>query len=113
MMLAPFLVVLSSRMTDDTEAGTAKRKITIPWFALLFIVAAGVNSLHILPAGLVDGILAVDTVLLAMAMAALGLRTHVGAIRQAGAKPILLASILFVFLMTGGYVINRFIMAVV
>jgi uncharacterized integral membrane protein (TIGR00698 family) len=113
MMLAPFLVILSSRMSGEGEAATGKRKITIPWFALLFIVAAGVNSLHILPKGLVDAILQIDTVLLAMAMAALGLRTHIGAIKQAGAKPILLASILFVFLMTGGYVINRFITAVV
>jgi uncharacterized membrane protein YadS len=48
-----------------------------------------------------------------MAMAALGLRTHVGAIRQAGAKPILLASILFLFLMSGGYVINRLVTAFV
>jgi uncharacterized integral membrane protein (TIGR00698 family) len=113
MMLAPFLVILSSRMTDEGEAGTAKRKITIPWFALLFIVAAGVNSLHVLPKALVDGILAVDTVLLAMAMAALGLRTHVGAVKHAGSKPILLASILFAFLMTGGYFINRLITAVI
>jgi uncharacterized integral membrane protein (TIGR00698 family) len=113
MMLAPFLVILSSRMSGEGEAAGGKRKITIPWFAVLFIVAAGVNSLHLLPAGLVAAILQVDTVLLAMAMAALGLRTHVGAVKQAGAKPILLASILFVFLMTGGYLINRFIAAVV
>jgi uncharacterized integral membrane protein (TIGR00698 family) len=113
MMLAPFLVILSSRMSGEDQAATGKRKITIPWFAVLFIVAAGVNSLHLLPAGLVAAILQVDTVLLAMAMAALGLRTHVGAVQQAGAKPILLASILFVFLMTGGYLINRFITAVV
>jgi uncharacterized integral membrane protein (TIGR00698 family) len=113
MMLAPFLVILSSRLGDNAEAGSAKRKIAIPWFAVLFIVAAGVNSLHMLPKALVDGILAVDTVLLAMAMAALGLRTHVGAIKHAGAKPILLASILFAFLMTGGYIINRIVTAVV
>lgn len=114
MMLAPFLVILSSRLGDEAEAGAKKKsKITIPWFAVLFIVAAGVNSLHVLPAALVDGILAVDTVLLAMAMAALGLRTHVGAIKQAGAKPILLASILFAFLMTGGYVINRVVTAII
>jgi uncharacterized membrane protein YadS len=61
----------------------------------------------------VDAILAVDTVLLAMAMAALGLRTHIGAIHHAGTKPILLASILFVFLMTGGYVINRVVTALI
>lgn len=113
MMLAPFLVILSSRIGNEGGAGAAKRKITIPWFAVLFIVAAGVNSLHLLPAGLVAAILQVDTVLLAMAMAALGLRTHVGAVQQAGAKPILLASILFLFLMTGGYVINRFVTAFV
>jgi uncharacterized integral membrane protein (TIGR00698 family) len=113
MMLAPFLVILSSRVGQADAAGGSKRRITIPWFAVLFIVAAGVNSLHLLPAGLVSAILQADTVLLAMAMAALGLRTHVGAVKQAGAKPILLASILFLFLMTGGYLINRFITALI
>ena len=113
MMLAPFLVILSSRIGDEGEAAGGKRRITIPWFAVLFIVVAGFNSLHLLPPALVDAILAVDTVLLAMAMAALGLRTHIGAIHHAGTKPILLASILFVFLMTGGYVINRVVMAFV
>ena len=113
MMLAPFLVILSSRIGDEGEAVAGKRKITIPWFAVLFIVVAGFNSLHLLPSALVDTILTVDTVLLAMAMAALGLRTHIGAIHHAGTKPILLASILFVFLMTGGYVINRVVTALV
>jgi uncharacterized membrane protein YadS len=61
----------------------------------------------------VAAILQVDTVLLAMAMAALGLRTHAGAVRHAGAKPILLASVLFLFLVSGGYVINRIVVAIV
>ncbi|MCS0592343.1 YeiH family protein [Massilia norwichensis] len=111
MMLAPFLVILSSRV--DASDGESQRRITIPWFALLFIAASGLNSLHLLPAGVVAAILQVDTVLLAMAMAALGLRTHAGAVRQAGAKPILLASVLFLFLMSGGYIINRFVSAIV
>jgi uncharacterized integral membrane protein (TIGR00698 family) len=112
MMLAPFLVILSSRIGEADEAGGVRRRITVPWFAVLFIVAAGVNSLHLLPASLVSAILQADTVLLAMSMAALGLRTHVGAVKQAGAKPVLLASILFLFLMVGGYVINRFVTAI-
>ena len=110
MMLAPFLVVLSSRLgADEGTEAAARRRITIPWFALLFVGASGLNSLRLLPAGLVDAILQLDTVLLAMAMAALGLRTHVGAIRQAGIKPILLASVLFLFLVVGGYLINRLV----
>jgi uncharacterized membrane protein YadS len=45
-----------------------------------------------------------------MAMAALGLRTHVGAIRQAGVRPLMLAMALFVFLTVGGYGVNRLVM---
>jgi len=37
-----------------------------------------------------------------MAMAALGVSARAGAIRQAGIKPLLLALILFVWLMLGG-----------
>jgi uncharacterized integral membrane protein (TIGR00698 family) len=112
MMLAPFLLVLSgSRPAAGPHAGAARGpRVVIPWFAILFIVASAVNSLHVLPAWLVRGLVQLDTVLLAMAMAALGLRTHVGAVRQAGVKPLMLAASLFVFLLTGGYGINRLIM---
>jgi uncharacterized membrane protein YadS len=42
-------------------------------------------------------------------MAALGLHTQVGAIRRAGVRPLLLAASLFVFLVLGGYAINRLV----
>ncbi|MFL6676392.1 MAG: YeiH family protein [Massilia sp.] len=106
MMLAPFLVILSSRIGGEESAVQGGRRIAIPWFAVFFIGASGLNSLHLLPAAVVEAIVQLDTVLLAMAMAALGVRTHIGAIRQAGLKPILLASVLFAFLMGGGYLIN-------
>jgi len=47
-----------------------------------------------------------DTALLAMAMAALGLTTHVSAIRNAGIKPLALAAALFAWLIGGGFAIN-------
>lgn len=110
MMLAPFLLILSGlilRNHDESAAkGSRKPPIVIPWFAVLFIVVSGFNSLHLLPAEIVQIIIDVDTALLAMAMAALGLRTHAGAIRQAGLKPLMLAAVLFVFLVVGGYGIN-------
>lgn len=112
MMLAPFLVILSSRMVDENQGTRTRRPITIPWFAVLFVAVSGVHSLPLLPAAVVDWIVQADNVLLAMAMAALGLRTHIGAIRQAGLKPILLASTLFLFLMVGGYVINWTVMGI-
>lgn len=113
MMLAPFLIALSAAQRPKTAASphghTASRRppIVIPWFAVLFVAASAINSLHVLPEGLVAALLRIDTVLLAAAMAALGLRTHASAIRQAGARPLLLAASLFVFLSVGGYFINR------
>lgn len=111
MMLAPFLVILSSRI-GISENEAERRPIMIPWFAVLFVAASGFNSLKLLPAPVVGWIVQLDTVLLAMAMGALGLRTHVGAIRQAGLRPILLAAVLFTFLLAGGYAINWIIGAV-
>ncbi|MBC7731048.1 MAG: YeiH family putative sulfate export transporter, partial [Bacteriovorax sp.] len=41
-----------------------------------------------------------------MAMAALGLTTHLSAIRNAGIKPLALAALLFAWLIGGGIAIN-------
>lgn len=109
MMLAPFLLVLSATRPCSDEQGQRNRKITIPWFALLFIAVSALHSLQWVAPKIVSVLIQIDTVLLAMAMAALGLRTHIGAVRQAGLKPIVLAGMLFVFLVVGGYGVNRMI----
>ena len=107
MMLAPFLVGLSALLARGQAKGKGERsKITIPWFAFGFIAMVGFNSLHLLPAQLVSTLVKLDTALLAMAMAALGLTTHASALRQAGAKPMLLATLLFGWLLGGGLLIN-------
>ena len=107
MMLAPFLIFLAARVKQLAPAGgSEKSKITIPWFAILFIVVAVFNSFHLLPKAMVDMLVTLDTVLLAMAMAALGVTTHVRALKKAGAKPLLMALVLFIWLIVGGGAIN-------
>ncbi|MNV83995.1 hypothetical protein D3C71_1778390 [compost metagenome] len=113
MMLAPFLVGLSALLARGAHVGGGERsKITIPWFAFGFIAMVAFNSLQLLPGTLVSVLVDLDTALLAMAMAALGLTTHVSALRQAGAKPMLLAVLLFGWLLVGGLVINVGVRAV-
>ncbi|WP_434030743.1 YeiH family protein [[Pseudomonas] boreopolis] len=112
MMLAPFLVLLSwmlARLDRRAPAVGARRAgspIVVPWFAFGFVGVVGLGSLHWLPAPLVQAANALDTVLLAMAMAALGLTTHVSALRQAGPRPLFLAGLLFAWLLLGGLAIN-------
>ncbi len=72
---------------------------------------AGFNSVGILPKTVTGAMIDIDTALLAMAMAALGLTTHSSAIRAAGIKPLLLAAVLFLWLIGGGVLINIFVSA--
>lgn len=119
MMLAPFLVMLSAWLARDDKrhahtsaaTGQAPGKLAVPWFAFGFVAVVLLNSLQWLPASVVAVTIEIDTALLAMAMAALGLATHIGAIRKAGAKPLLLALILFGWLIVGGALINRWVPA--
>jgi len=108
MLLAPFLLLLSAwdaRRGGDDPAG-GPRRITVPWFALGFVAVVLLHPLLALPPAAVDALLALDGALLAAAMAALGLTTHVSALRRAGARPLALAALLLLWLAVGGLAIN-------
>jgi uncharacterized integral membrane protein (TIGR00698 family) len=114
MMLAPFLVILSTYLSGSAEAhdphepsgARQSGRIVIPWFALGFVAVTAFNSVNLLPKSMVGTAITLDTVILAMAMAALGVTTHVSAIRTAGIKPLALAASLFAWLIFGGGAIN-------
>lgn len=123
MMLAPSLIMLSAWLArddakqasgaraDGQDATQHKAKLAVPWFAFAFVGVVIFNSLHLLSASVVAVTTGIDTILLTMAMAALGLATHISSIRKAGIKPLLLALILFVWLVVGGALINRWVFA--
>ena len=115
MMLAPFLVLLSAYLSRNAEEPAAPAAAAapshswrgvIPWFALGFIAVAGFNSMAVLPRSFVSAAIDVDTLILATAMAALGVSTQFSAIRAAGIKPLGLAALLFGWLIFGGFAIN-------
>jgi len=116
MMLAPFLLALSaglSRYDADAARATAgspaqaRPPIGVPWFAFGFIGVVLARSALPLSARFIDAARSIDLALLATAMAALGASTRVQAIRQAGTRPLALATLLFVWLVAGGALVNR------
>ncbi|MBS0343777.1 MAG: YeiH family putative sulfate export transporter [Proteobacteria bacterium] len=113
MMLAPVLVIVALLLSRGSKAAaggqTGRARITIPWFAFGFIAVAAFNSLVDVPQSLKHAAITVDDLVLAMAMAALGLTTHVSTLRRAGTRPMWLASMLFGWLLVGGLVVNHFI----
>lgn len=106
MLLAPFLLLLSAlwkhSAAELAAAPAPRRRNSVPWFALGFIAVVGFNSLDALPAGLRDGLIVFDNLLLATAMAALGLQTRLSTLRAAGSRPMLLAALLYAWLLIGG-----------
>ncbi|MBB3304241.1 MULTISPECIES: YeiH family putative sulfate export transporter [unclassified Enterobacter] len=106
MMLAPFLLILGSWLKRQRSHSAQQQSISFPWFALLFIVVALFNSLHLLPANVVSTLNQLANLLLAMAMAALGLTTRFSALKQAGLKPLLLGLVMFGWLIVGGGALN-------
>lgn len=121
MLLAPVLVIMSFALARTAVkaaanglkgkgAATVKRgKITIPWFAFGFLAVIGFNSFDLLPHAVVDGINNVDTFMLTMAMTALGTETSIEKFKKAGAKPFVLALMLYVWLLVGGYFLAKFL----
>ena len=126
MMLAPVLVIMSfalaGRKKAATEGGTTqKSKITIPWFAFGFIgiiclnsllqYLFGVDSVKEIP--LNGAIEYIDTFMLTMAMTALGSDTSMEKFKQAGAKPFLLAGLLYIWLLGGGSLLTKWLVPMI
>lgn len=109
MMLAPFIIilswVLSRRRASSEDGGTTN--VAVPWFVFGFIGAAGLNSVLNIAPFVSQALQYASQLLLAFAMAALGAQTQWHNLKSAGLKPMLLALTLFVFLMVGGYGLNR------
>lgn len=106
MMLAPFLMLLGAWLRHDAAQQSGPRPRAFPVFALVFILVALVNSLLPLPLHALRLINQLDNLILAMAMAALGLTTRFSALKQAGIRPLLLGLMVFLWLIAGGGAIN-------
>ena len=110
MMLVPVLLIITWAVAKAAAANGSegeKGKINIPWFAILFLVVIAFNSFDLLPESVVSFINTFDTFLLTMAMTALGAETSIEKFKKAGAKPFVLALVLQLWLLTGGFLLAQ------
>ena len=115
MLLAPVLLVMAFVLARGANSEGGKRKIAVPWFAFGFIGIICLNSLiqsfSFIPAETLSSALgyinSFDTFLLTMAMTALGTETGIEKFKAAGAKPFVLALMIYGWLIVGGYVLVK------
>lgn len=101
LMLAPLLVLVGLVLARRGQGG--RGRAPFPWFAVGFVACVALNSSGLVPPALVSLINSLDLFALTMAMAALGLETHLGKVRAVGIRPFVLASCLALWLAVGGY----------
>lgn len=112
-LLAPFLLLLALgyRASDGGAARPRWRADQMPWFAVGFLLVVALHSTGWVPAAVVALLVDLASLLLAMGMVAIGLRTRFSSLREAGLQPLKLAALLFLFLTGGGYLLTRLLTA--
>lgn len=108
LLLAPVLILIS-RWRHGGGAG-ARERIRFPWFVAWFGAVIVAQSLVRLPHALQGGLIDLDTVMLSSAMFALGVGTRWHQLKTAGTRPLLLATAIFVGLVTGGWAMTRLLL---
>lgn len=102
-LLVPVLLVFSwSARSLSENVAPDQRRLVVPWFALLFLLAIALNTLLSLSPAVTEPIKTVDNFALTMAMTALGCETTIDKFRQAGWRPFVLALVLYLWLVFGG-----------
>ena len=111
--IVPISVFLAAQESRREAAGsplTPRRVLSfVPWFLYGFLAVAAVNSLIGLPAGVTEGLTTASTLLITVAMAAIGLSTDFAAIRTAGWRPLLLGAILWALVIGASLATLRFV----
>jgi uncharacterized integral membrane protein (TIGR00698 family) len=105
LLLAPVLVIISRLRRSESPRAAAP--IRFPWFVFWFGAVITVQSFVKLPPAARSHLIDFDTVLLSSAMFALGVGTRWSQMKQAGARPLLLAGMIFTGLVSGGWIITR------
>ncbi|WP_410511152.1 YeiH family protein [Paenibacillus sp. BR2-3] len=111
-MLVPVALMLGiweGHNQRNKEGGLSKgiqwKELPVPWFIFGFLFMSGLNTLGILPVKITAGILVIAYMLLAMAMAGLGLGVDIVTFRKLGKKPFLAGIIGSVLLSLLGFLL--------
>lgn len=92
-MIIPVVAVLGTVARRRDADRTVRWHTVIPWFLVWFLAAAVLESAGLVPASWHAGLASVTVMLITVALAAIGLNTHLGDLRRAGYRPLMLGTV--------------------
>ncbi|WP_159888647.1 YeiH family protein [Paenibacillus puerhi] len=92
-MLVPIAILIGAwvrrserKERGDQPAKTLRQSIPVPWFILGFLLVSGIHSLGLVAEPIASGLVLIAYLLIAMAMAGLGMNVDVATFRRFGMK---------------------------
>jgi len=112
LMIIPVVLVLSALTRRRGEGGSKGRLAVslVPWFLVAFLAVAGLHTAGLIPVAAQSVLHQLALVLIAVALAGVGLSTDVAALRRAGGRPLLLGLILWVAVSVTSLALQHFLM---
>jgi uncharacterized integral membrane protein (TIGR00698 family) len=99
-MIIPITLYLATRTLrgsrGEAPSPGASLRRAVPWFLLWFLLASAANSLGLFSHAAVSGFSHAGLVLTTVALAAVGLSTNMGELRQAGTRPLALGALVWI-----------------
>jgi len=110
-LLVPVAIIIGIfyRRTAKGEEKKAFSLSIIPWFILGFLAMSAINSLGIIPANVAQAFVNIAYILIAMAMAGLGLNVEIKTFKELGVKAFIAGLIGSVCLSVLGYILVIFL----
>lgn len=101
MLLAPVVLTLgwlARRAAARSGDNAAQAEVPVPWFVIGFVALVALNSVVTVPAAMQHAIVLLTTVLLTMALAAMGLETDLRKLKAKGLRPFVLGATAWAFI---------------
>ncbi|TMQ52032.1 MAG: putative sulfate exporter family transporter [Candidatus Eisenbacteria bacterium] len=108
-LLAPVVLYIGWSLRHRHRAAGRARVAPLPWFLVLFVGFALLNSTGWLRPAWIEGARRVDLWLLCVGMAGVGLQTGFSELRDAGFRPIAAGTAQWVFLSSVSYALARWL----
>lgn len=114
LLIIPVTIVVGMVQTKEQQQAQGQdttSKVSIPWFVLGFLAVVIINSLHIVPVAVSKQLVTLDSFLLTVAMAGMGLETSLKMIKNVGMKPLYLGLFTSVFISILGFFVTALFLA--
>jgi uncharacterized integral membrane protein (TIGR00698 family) len=105
-MIIPVVAVLGVLARRGDAGRTAHWHRVVPWFLVWFVFAAVLESVGMVPDAWRAPLAGLAVVLITVALAAIGLSTHLGEMRRAGYRPLMLGTLTWMTVAITGLVLQ-------